>query len=135
MPLGFRSTHVPQLDGSPRLTSTHLHSPPLTAPHLSCDSLPDFLAPRLDCQAEDELISEQKKERWLTKVQPADKTTIRASLLNNLLDENKTVRHTAAQCIGAVAAIDVPRVGLGVGLGLGFRLRFRCRCRFRFRFT
>mmetsp|Transcript_33096 Transcript_33096/g.87373 ORF Transcript_33096/g.87373 Transcript_33096/m.87373 type:complete len:871 (-) Transcript_33096:190-2802(-) len=59
--------------------------------------------------AEDEAIKEQKKERWITAVQAADKTTIRASLLNNLLDANKTVRHTAAQCIGAVAAIDVPR--------------------------
>ena len=72
--------------------------------HLTSTAVPDG-------QAEDEAIKEQKKERWITAVQAADKTTIRASLLNNLLDANKTVRHTAAQCIGAVAAIDVPRVG------------------------
>ena len=47
--------------------------------HLTSTAVPDG-------QAEDEAIKEQKKERWTTAVQAADKTTIRASLLNNLLD-------------------------------------------------
>lgn len=60
-------------------------------------------------KAEDEGMQQEKTERWLEQIPPADKGGIRANLLQNLLSEHKEVRHTGAQCIAAVAAIDIPQ--------------------------
>lgn len=59
-------------------------------------------------KGEEDEIKEMKKRRWLESVDAPTKAQIREVLLNQLLSSEHTVRHTAAQCIGALAAIDVP---------------------------
>ena len=49
-----------------------------------------------------------KAKRWMEQVDPTIKGAVRTQLLTNLLSQHKVVRHTSAQVIGAVAALDVP---------------------------
>jgi len=59
--------------------------------------------------AEDAAISEQKAERWCQTVDDASKDQVRVGLLQCLLSAETLVRHTAAQVIGSLASIDLPR--------------------------
>lgn len=77
-------------------------NPSLSIGLLSCSF------PSLAWQAKQEELVEEKRRRWLNEVDPGTKETTRATLLQCLLDGEEVVRHTAAQCIGAIASVDVP---------------------------
>uniref|UniRef100_A0A7S2R3W5 Importin N-terminal domain-containing protein n=1 Tax=Rhizochromulina marina TaxID=1034831 RepID=A0A7S2R3W5_9STRA len=55
-----------------------------------------------------EEYTEEKRQRWLGTVDAESKGHIRNTLLQCLLDSEEVVRHTAAQCIGAIASVDIP---------------------------
>lgn len=67
--------------------------------------------------AEDDVLQDEKTERWL-KVDEAAKNQVRTTLLQCLLSPERVVRHTGAQVIGSVAAIDIPRQQWGGPTGL-----------------
>jgi len=59
-------------------------------------------------RAEDDALAEEKSQRWIDKVDEASKVAVRNGLLQTLLSAEAVARHTSAQVIGAVAAIDLP---------------------------